>query len=168
LAQEHPGTTCVCIGDSESDIFELFAEPRVTNAHFLIRAFRERNVTDEDHVETKIHEAVYATPILATKTLSVRARPAAVSHAKGNRDKARTAREALMEIRKTTLHLQPPVHLLHSNIAFKNHDPVGVNVVLVSEASPPPCHQRNQRCWPEYRRCHQCNKRTKRRSNGCC
>jgi hypothetical protein len=133
LAKEHPGTTCVCIGDSESDIFEVFAESRATNAHFLIRAYRERNVTDENDVETKIRKTVYATPVLATKTLSVRARPAAVPHAKGKRDKARTAREALMEIRKTTLHLQPPTLLSQ----FKNHDPVEVNVVLLSEAAPP-------------------------------
>jgi hypothetical protein len=106
FAKRHEKTTCVCVGDSESDIFEIFVEPRVHNAHLIVRAFRERDIEKEDedeyenNVKASIRAAVYASPIIATKTIHVRARPAAVPHAKGKRDKARTTRDAFLEIRK--------------------------------------------------------------------
>lgn len=131
LAERNEKTTCICIGDSESDIFDVFVEPRVANAHLLVRAFRERNVTDVDGEETHFLAAVYAGPVLATKTLHVRARPAAVPQAQAKRDKARSARDAFLEIRKTTV----TIHA--SKYSHGNHDPVTMNVVLVSEPSPP-------------------------------
>ena len=43
LAQQLPGVQCVCIGDSEADIYELFAEPRGAQPlHWLIRACQDR------------------------------------------------------------------------------------------------------------------------------
>ena len=43
VAQQVPQTTCVCLGDSESDIYELFLEPRgETPVHWLIRAAQDR------------------------------------------------------------------------------------------------------------------------------
>ena len=126
--------TYVCIGDSESDIFELFVEQRVPNAHLLVRACHERKATvpDADGETARIRTAAYDAPIIATKTLSVRARPAAVPQAQGKRDRARAAREAFLEIRKTTLQMRPP------NLLLQKHDSTEVNVVLVSESSPPP------------------------------
>lgn len=133
-AKRNENTSCVCIGDSESDIFEVFAEPRVENAHLLVRACRDRNIENEnkdDAVKTGLFEATYASPIIATKMLSVRARPAAVPQANRKRDKARTSREAFLETRKTTLSLKAP-------IGFAGElESVTLNVVLVSEANPP-------------------------------
>ena len=45
LAKKHPDTVFVCVGDSEMDIFEVIAEPRVANVHFLIRGWHDREVT---------------------------------------------------------------------------------------------------------------------------
>jgi hypothetical protein len=46
VAAACPNTMCVCVSDSESDIYELFSEPRSVNdprpIHFLIRAAQER------------------------------------------------------------------------------------------------------------------------------
>jgi len=131
-AKDHPNTTCICVGDSECDIFEVFAESRVPNVHLLVRACHDRHVFDAAGEATRIRDAASATAILATKVLHVRARPAAVPQATGKRDRARKGREAFLEIRKTTVHLQVPELLSES---FK---PVSVNVVLVSESSPPP------------------------------
>lgn len=131
LATNHPQTTCVCLGDSESDMFEVFAEPRCANAHLLVRACYDRHVTDEHDTPTRIRAAVYGEPIIATKTLHVRARPAAVPQATGKRDRARTTREAFLEIRKTSLTMEASQRLRD------RYDAVTLNVVLVSEASPP-------------------------------
>ena len=137
FAKRHEKTTCVCVGDSESDIFEVFVEPRVHNAHLIVRAFRKRDIETEDedeyenNVKASIRDAVYASPIIATKTIHVRARPAAVPHAKGKRDKARTTRDAFLEIRKGTVVIKAPKHL------GDKYDSVTLNVVMVSEASPP-------------------------------
>src|SRR5439155_26829610 len=39
VAQQLPGVQCVCVADSEADIYELFAEPRGEQpVHWLIRA----------------------------------------------------------------------------------------------------------------------------------
>ena len=134
LAEQHPNTTFVCVGDSEMDIFEVIAEPRVPNAHFLLRAWHDREVTsvteEEEVLRTSLRTAVYATPVLVSKTLQIRSRPAAVPHAKSPRDRARKAREAVLEIRKATVEIQPPGH---SSLT----DSVKVNVVLISEVSPP-------------------------------
>ena len=90
IASRHPDTTLICIGDSESDIFEVLSEPRESNAHLIVRACSERKTIGEDKTASGIRSAVTATPILATQTLHVRARPAAVPQATGQRDKART------------------------------------------------------------------------------
>ena len=43
MAQELPEVQCVCVADSEADIYELFAEPRGEQpVHWLIRACQDR------------------------------------------------------------------------------------------------------------------------------
>ena len=43
VAQELPGVQCVCVADSEADIYEVFAEPRGEHpVHWLIRACQDR------------------------------------------------------------------------------------------------------------------------------
>ena len=85
------------------------------NGHLLVRAFRDRNI-ENDHegeaVKTSVSQSVYASPVLATKMLHVRARPAAVPQASGKRDKARTTRDAFLEIRKSTVVVKSPKHLI--------------------------------------------------------
>src|SRR5262249_22056951 len=43
VAEQVPDVACVCVADSEADIYELFAEPRGTpSLHWLIRACQNR------------------------------------------------------------------------------------------------------------------------------
>ena len=43
VAEQVPDVQCVCVADSEADIYELFAEPRGTaSMHWLIRACQDR------------------------------------------------------------------------------------------------------------------------------
>lgn len=51
VAEACPQTTCVCVADSEADIYELFSEPLVTprgQVHLLVRACQNRTLSDHD------------------------------------------------------------------------------------------------------------------------
>jgi len=137
LAKRNPQTDCVCVGDSESDIFEVFAEPRGDNAHLLVRMCHDRSVvhneeeaaTEEEH--RRIRDVVYQTPILATKSVFVRARTPAVACTKQPRQQVRKSRDAELDIRSCCVTMNAPKHLRNRN------DFVTMNVVLVSEGNPP-------------------------------
>lgn len=50
-AEQCPETTCICVSDSESDIYQLFmaaCEERPANLHLLCRAGQPRNTTDRE------------------------------------------------------------------------------------------------------------------------
>ena len=76
LAKQCPDTMCVSLGDSESDIYELFAEERTTeNFHFIIRACHDRVVADESGVSSGvIRDALMTNEVLFTNEIHVRAR----------------------------------------------------------------------------------------------
>jgi hypothetical protein len=156
VAQEAPQTTFVCIGDSESDIYELFAEPRGrTPVHWLIRAAQDRlivspengtdsasgheeSVADESSLISgecaaarQIRAAALASPVLFQKEISVRGRDQKIRCKTGSRDQPRESRQAQVEVRATALQLRPPSR------AHVELIPVTVNVVLASEIDPP-------------------------------
>ena len=57
VAKACPQTTCVCVGDSESDIYELFSESRATpenNLQLLVRACQTRATTDRSNWLDKV------------------------------------------------------------------------------------------------------------------
>lgn len=127
VAQACPETICVCVGDSDSDIYELFSEPRSTEegeAHLLVRACQTRSTTDESNWLEKAR----LTPCLYKCSLDVSARTAKIETEKtGKREKSRDARVAEVEVRATTVTLRPPYR-------FDRKLPeVTVNVVLVEE-----------------------------------
>jgi hypothetical protein len=129
VAQALPETQCVCIADSEADIYELFAEPRGEKPlEWLIRACRDRALEGQ---ESHLRAQVLTTPVLYEVKLGVRARRAKTAAETKKRHVTRSAREATVEVRATTLTLRPS----------RRHDrelpPVTVNVVLVSEINPP-------------------------------
>ena len=130
VAKACPDTICVCVGDSESDIYELFSEPRITAAsevHLLVRACQSRSTTDQSNWL----EEVRATPCLYQCTVDVSARMAKISTEKSKRQKSRDARVAEVEVRATTVTLGPPYR-------FDRKLPeVTINVVLVEETNPP-------------------------------
>jgi hypothetical protein len=67
VAQELPTVQCVCVGDSESDIYHVFAEPRGEHAvDWLIRACQERVVKEPDDPTQAIRDRLITSPVLWT------------------------------------------------------------------------------------------------------
>lgn len=121
------------MSDSESDVYELFSEPRTIDGpneqvHLIIRACQTRATTDQSDWLAKARESA----CLYECTVDVSARKAniAPSH-QGKRNQPRDARIARVEVRATPVTLRPPWR----------HDrklpELTVNVVLVEETNPP-------------------------------
>lgn len=133
VAQQCPETTCVCVGDSEADIYELFSEPRATeneNFHILVRACQTRATQDQSNWLTDAK----ATPCLHRCSVDVSARTARLKNSSvklSPRKKSRQARIAEVEVRATTVTLRAPWR--HDRKLPK----VTINVVLIDEANPP-------------------------------
>ena len=138
IAAACPNTQCVCVSDSESDIYELFSEPRTTQAsadsvgsqlELVVRACQNRNTTTGNWLED-----VRGTDALFSDSVKVSARVAKFNTAKTQksaRAKSRDARMANVEIRATTVTLKP------SPRPDRKLPPVEVNLVLVEEVEPP-------------------------------
>jgi hypothetical protein len=140
LAEQCPAVTCVCVADSEADIYEVFAEPRGAGnpVHFLIRLCQNRALAaaavEDDEAATQarwIRERVAATPMRFTNEITVRGREGKVSCEKRGRRQPRQGRAAVVEVRATTMTLRPPPR------SDRQLAPVTLNVVLVREVNPP-------------------------------
>ena len=130
-AQSLPGTACVCVADSEADVYELFAEPRgEPPVHWLIRACQDRALQDESG--RHLRDAVLAAPVLYEAELLIRGRQAKTAAEDRARRQSRQTRQARVEVRALALTLRPPWR------ADRRLPPVPVNVALVREANPPP------------------------------
>jgi hypothetical protein len=127
-----PDTQCLLVADSEADIYELFAEPRESEAgrplELLIRACQDRAVCEG---AGGLVAQVRATPVRAKFSLNISARTPKTQAETRKRKSARTARTACVEVRAQTLTLRPPPR------PDRKLPPVRVNVVLVEEVSPP-------------------------------
>lgn len=143
-SQRAPHVPCICIADSESDIYEVLVEAQ-TQPHkpdFIVRACQDRALLkDEKNVENSalsddaanvLREQMLTREVLFTQTITVRGRHAKVSCETRGRRQPRTSRTTEVEVRAATLTLRPPWR----------HDrklpPVTVNVVLICEIDPPP------------------------------
>jgi len=130
-AQACPQTTCVCVGDSEADIYELFvahAQCDTPNLQLLVRAGQNRNTTDKEDWKDQVRK----TAKIGTQTVCIRARQAKVDVKPSARTATREARTAELEIRKATIEVARPVN---ASSALPKH--VKVNVVLCEEKNPP-------------------------------
>jgi hypothetical protein len=130
VAEACPQTICVCVSDSESDIYESFSEPRSTKqgeVHLLVRACQSRSTTDEGNW----FEKVRATPCLYKCTVNVSERTAKIATNTSPREKSRDARVAEIEVRATTVTLRPPYR------PDRKLPEVTVKVVLAEETNPP-------------------------------
>jgi Transposase DNA-binding/Transposase Tn5 dimerisation domain len=128
VAERLPEVACVCVADSEADVYELLAEPRGP-LDLLIRACQDRAL--ETASGAHLREAVLAAPVLYTVTLSIRGRKAKTAAERRGRRQDRAGRQAVVEVRAATLTLRPPWR-------FDRELPaVPVNVVLVREPNPP-------------------------------
>src|SRR6516162_1472006 len=130
LAQQTPTTQCICIADSEGDIYECFAEPRGARpVDWLIRACQDRALEGgTQHARAQ----VLGSPLLYEVELLIRGRQAKTTAEDRARRQGRATRQAKVEVRAATLTLRPP------DRAGRKLPPVTVNVVLVREAKPPP------------------------------
>ena len=131
VADACPQTTCVCIADSEADIYEMFSETRTTTDgqfHLLIRACQERSLVDGSG---NWLQTVRAVPCRYKCSVNVSGRKPKVTSDTRKRRDYRVARIAEVEVRATTVTLRPP----------RRHDrklpEVTINVVLVEETDPP-------------------------------
>jgi hypothetical protein len=133
LAQEFPKVQCVCVGDSEADIYHLFAEPRGEHpVQWLIRACQERCVCEEGGQSgDTIREEVMKSPLLFTKEISIRGRQAKTSCETRSRRTPRKSRRAEVEVRAARITLRPPAQ------SDRPLPPVTVHAVLVREGDPP-------------------------------
>jgi hypothetical protein len=136
VAQRVPNVQCVCIGDSEADIYELLAEPRGEHpVELLIRACQDRALQTDEALETEtgqhLRERVLATPVLYEVELLVRGRSAKTPVEDRARRQSRQTRQTQVEVRTATVALRPPWR--HDRVL----PPITVNVVLVREPNPP-------------------------------
>lgn len=126
-----PETTCVCVSDSESDIYDLFAAALASdqpNLHLLVRAGQNRNTTDQQDWADQVRK----TAKIADQSVDIRARTAKIGEGKSARSRSREGRTAQLEIRKATIEVCRPIHGDKSLPAK-----VTLNVVLCEEVNPP-------------------------------
>jgi hypothetical protein len=128
VARQQPGVRCVCVADSEADIYELLAEPRGP-LELLIRACQDRALETGSGEHLRAH--VLATPVLYTVALSIRGRKAKMAGEQRGRRQNREGRQARVEVRAATVTLRPPWRFDRELPALT------VNVVLVREPKPP-------------------------------
>lgn len=139
VAEQVPDVKCVCIADSEADIYELFAEPRgAGNVEWLVRACQDRAVRKDKDAKNaedparNIREAVESQPVLFTQQISVRGRgQAKVSCETRTRRQPRDSRKTQVEVRAAT------VTLRGADRPGGRLPDVTVNVVQVREVDPP-------------------------------
>lgn len=146
LAKAAPDTEVISCSDREGDIYEVFTEwhQRLAKgekvAEWLIRCSQNRRLSKaksdgkDPVVEnyTKILEQVGASVVLGTKTVFITAQEQYKKDKKGNRKKVkRSARAVNLEVRSTTVTLQPP---------YRKHNKLPVlsfQVVMCTEKDPP-------------------------------
>ncbi len=131
VAAACPQTCCVCVADSEGDIYGLFSEPRDcqgVEVQLLVRACQTRATTDQTNWLAKTRD----TTCLYRCTVNVSRRRSNIAPDKqGKRVLCRDARLAEVEVRATTLTLRPPYR------CDRKLPEVTVNIVLVEEVNPP-------------------------------
>ena len=130
VAEGSPGVRCVCVADSEADVYEVFAEPRgEPPVHWLVRACQDRALEGGPR---RLRDQVLATPALYEVELLVRGRQAKTAAERRARRQCRESRRARVEVRAACVTLRPPYR------PDRELPPVTVNVVLVREPDPPP------------------------------
>ncbi len=130
VAQQLTGVQCVCVADSEADIYELFVEPRgEAPVHWLIRACQDRAL--ETAAGVHLRDQVLATPVLYEVELRIRGRQAKTTVEERVRRQNRVTRQAKVEVRAATVTLRAPWR------PDRTLPPITVNVVLVREPNPP-------------------------------
>lgn len=129
VAEVCPETKCVCVTDSEGDIYELLSEPRDLpdggELHLLVRGCQTRS-TEEGNWLKEARDS----KIRYRDKVKVSQRKAKIEATKNKRQKSRQGRTAELTIKATAVTLTPPWR-------FDRKLPVvDLNVVLVEETDP--------------------------------
>ncbi len=139
VAEYASETQCICVADSEADIYEYLelAQHR-GSVDWIVRAGQNRalkktqkNEDTERDPASHLRERVLATDCLFTNEIHVRGRKSKIPSEKRGRKQSRESRDATVEVRAATIKLRAPWR--HDR---KLQD-ITVNVVLVTEADPP-------------------------------
>jgi hypothetical protein len=132
IARANPGTHYTIVGDSESDIFEMFAEvgDMAANCDFVVRACQNRSVIDCGGA-TNIDEALATADIQATTEATISERIAKVPGETRARRKSRSARVAEIGVRAREVTIRGPVR------PGGRLPDVKLNVVEAVELDPP-------------------------------
>jgi hypothetical protein len=104
----------VSIADREADIYELFAQERKTNSHFLIRAGQDRLV---DSIDRKLFDTMNNAQTKELITVEV------------DRRKGQSSREATLAVKYQEITFKAP--------AKKEPEKIKLNAILVKEVNPP-------------------------------
>lgn len=126
-----PDTTCVCVGDSEADIYDLFALTLASeqpNLEILVRAGQRRVTADGEDWTDQVRKTIK----IGGQSIKIGARTAKIGKGKTARNRSREARTVDLAIRKATVELRRPVDCDGSLAAA-----IKVNVVLCEEVNPP-------------------------------
>ena len=133
VAEACSQTTCICVADSDADVYELFCEPRATShseLHLLVRACKKRISTEADLTWL---EAARAKDCLFQCSVNVGRRTAKLATDTRKRHETRDARIAELEVRATTVTVCPP----YRQRPQPKLPEVTLNVVLAEEPNPP-------------------------------
>lgn len=131
-AKACPQTQCICVADSEADLYELFLEERRVNEtrdlEMLVRTDQQRSLSSG---RGSVLDAVRTTPCLYTCHVDVSKRILKIKAKKSSRNQPREARLAEVEVRAMTV-------TLHASYRPGYSLPeVTVNAVLVEETNAP-------------------------------
>jgi hypothetical protein len=130
-----PQTRCVCVADSESDIYEVLAQgSQATDIEWIVRACQNRALACENPGEkgvAMLRERVLETPVLFTHTTNIRARQPKIGCETRGRRRARTSRAIETTVRASRVTLRPPRR------PDRELPEVTLNAVLVLEEHPP-------------------------------
>ena len=126
-----PQTRLISVCDSESDIYEVLAEP--PRIDWIVRACQDRALALEAPPAATPHfrEHLLAQPLLYTQTINVRAHKPKIACDHRSRRQPRQSRQAHVEVRSGNLTLRPPWR------ADRKLPPITINAVLVREANAP-------------------------------
>jgi len=138
VAEHAPTTQCICVADSEADIYEVLELGQRSSVDWIVRACQDRALeTPENPDETApepphhLRQRVLSTKCLFTNEIHVRGRKPKIPIDKRGRKQPRESRHATVEVRAATVELRAP---WRHNRKLIN---ISVNVVLVTEVDPP-------------------------------
>jgi hypothetical protein len=109
IARANPGTTYIVVGDSESDICEIFAEVGdiAENCHFIVRGCQNRVVIDCGDA-ANIDEALATAEMQFSSEVNLSERESKIAGETRSRRKSRAARLAKIGVRAREITIRGP------------------------------------------------------------